>query len=319
MPFDHASLPLGTKAPERLSPFAAYDQAVHGAVAEMTGGRSPILAMEAWLDWITHLALSPGKQMDLYMQAATASMKLANSRPGPTGSPADMTTLPYDLLENAHRASRAWWKQATTGVRGVSGRHEQVLDAKVSEMFQALSPKNSLLTNPALQRATLEQGGANLLKGAKNFADDHVGPKHKRAPSDTFVVGKTLAITPGQGRVPQPADRTDPVRSRPRQTVRPEPVLIVPAWIMKYYILDLSPQQLADPLPGRAGPSPCSASPGATPMPTMRDLALRRLPQPRRDGGARCHQRPSAGSQDPCDRLLPWRHAAVHRGRGDGA
>ncbi|MFL5256832.1 MAG: PHA/PHB synthase family protein [Rhodopila sp.] len=239
MPFDQTSLAPVTQGAETLTPFAAYDQAVHGAVAEMTGGRSPVAVMEAWLDWASHLAISPGKQIDLCLRAAAAGAQLATPQ-----APADATsglssTWFYDWLTKAHTASRAWWHDATTGVRGVSERHEQVLDARIGEMFQAASPANSLLTNPALQRATLERGGMNLVEGVKNFATDHIGPKPPI--SDTYVVGKTMAITPGK--VIFRNRLIELIQYEPTTpTVHPEPVLIVPAWIMKYYILDLRPQ-----------------------------------------------------------------------------
>ena len=53
MPFDQTSLIPVSQGAETLSPFDAYDEAVQGAVAEVTGGRSPVVAMEAWLDWAT--------------------------------------------------------------------------------------------------------------------------------------------------------------------------------------------------------------------------------------------------------------------------
>jgi polyhydroxyalkanoate synthase len=239
MPFDQMSLSPASQGAETLTVFAAYDQAVHGAVAEMTGGRSPVTAMEAWLDWASHLAMSPGKQIDLCLRAATAGARLATP-PATTGSSTGLSsTWFYDWLQTAHSASWDWWRNATTGVRGVSERHEQLLGARIGEMFQAASPANSLLTNPALQRATLERGGMNLVDGAKNFATDHIGPKPPA--SDTFVVGKTLAITPGK--VIFRNRLIELIQYEPTTpTVHPEPILIVPAWIMKYYILDLRPQ-----------------------------------------------------------------------------
>jgi polyhydroxyalkanoate synthase len=240
MPFDSSPAPEIGHAPAALSPFAACDQLVHGAVARFTGGRSPILATEAWLDWITHLALSPGKQVDLLLQAGEAATHLSQRPTKSDGSNADLGTWPYDLLESAHRASRDWWRSATTGVRGVSQRHEQVLDAKVSEIFQALSPRNSPLTNPDVQRVTLERGGRNLIDGGKNFVADMAGAKKKRS-GGTFVVGETLAITPGK--VIFRNALIELIQYEPATpTVHPEPVLIVPAWIMKYYILNLRPQ-----------------------------------------------------------------------------
>jgi polyhydroxyalkanoate synthase subunit PhaC len=114
-----------------------------------------------------------------------------------------------------------------------------MLGARVGEIFQAASPANSLLTNPALQRATLERGGMNLVDGAKNFAADHIGPKQPI--SDAYVVGKTIAITPGK--VVFRNHLIELIQYEPTTpTAHPEPILIVPAWIMKYYILDLRPQ-----------------------------------------------------------------------------
>src|SRR3954470_3325603 len=140
--------------------------------------------------------MSPGEQNDPCLRAPTPGAQLATPQMTADATTGLSSTWFYDWLTKAHTASWAWWRDATTGVRGVSERHEQVLGARIGEIFQAASPANSLLTNPALQRATLERGGMNLVDGAKNFATDHIGPKPPA--SDTFVVGKTLAITPGK-------------------------------------------------------------------------------------------------------------------------
>src|SRR5690606_39461318 len=88
---------------------------------------------------------------------------------------------------------------------------------------------------------TFAQAGANLLRGARHLADDMTALASGTGPAapEGFAVGKELAITPGEvilrNRV------MELIQYRPTTaTVHPEPVLIVPAWIMKYYILDLS-------------------------------------------------------------------------------
>ena len=243
MPFDQSAMPAGE--PVGLGAFAACDQFVHGEVAKLTGGRSSTVAAEAWINWLSHLALSPGKQIDLCLQAGTAMLRMGE--PSTVAAPltgsrftgVSWANWPYNLLETAYHASEAWWRSATTGVRGVSDRHEQVIAASIGHVFQALSPTNFLLTNPELQRVTLERGGRNLIEGARHFAADAAGMK--RPASDAFAVGKTLAVTPGK--VIFRNRLIELIQYEPMApSVHPEPVLIVPAWIMKYYILDLRPQ-----------------------------------------------------------------------------
>jgi polyhydroxyalkanoate synthase len=245
MPFDQTTLSVNDQEPVAPGTFAATDQFVQGEIAKLTGGRSPLMAMEAWANWLSHLALSPGKQAELWQLAYAALLQIGD-RSGPTAWSAGSrfadegwSNWPYRMFANAHHASETWWRNATTGVRGVSGRHEQVIAANVGQVFQALSPANFLLTNPELQRVTRERGGRNLLEGARHFVADASGAK--RPVSDAFVVGKTLAITPGK--VIFRNRLIELIQYAPATpSVRAEPVLIVPAWIMKYYILDLRPQ-----------------------------------------------------------------------------
>jgi polyhydroxyalkanoate synthase subunit PhaC len=248
MPFDQTMLPVNDQEPVALGTCAATDQFVHGEIAKLTGGRSPLAAMEAWTNWLAHLALSPGKQAELWRQAYAGLLQMGgrSGSEGAAASPAGSrfageawSSWPYSMFATAHRASETWWRSATTGVRGVSGRHEQVIEASVCQVFHALSPANFLLTNPELQRATRERGGGNLLEGARHFVADASGAK--RPVSDAFVVGKTLAITPGK--VIFRNRLIELIQYAPATaSVYAEPVLIVPAWIMKYYILDLRPQ-----------------------------------------------------------------------------
>jgi polyhydroxyalkanoate synthase len=247
MPFDQMS--RNAQVPVALSASAASDRAVHGALSEFSGGRSPMFAVEAWFDWFTHLALSPAKQMNLILLASKAALRPGErlNTEGKAAAPAGSRFASerwqnwlFSAFCQTHPATEEWWRSATTGVRGVSARHEQVMAAGIGQLFQALSPANFLLTNPDVQNATVACGGRNLLDGAQNLARNLAGAGAPAA-DEAFAVGKTLAITPGK--VIFRNRLIELIQYQPTTpTVHPEPVLIVPAWIMKYYILDLRPQ-----------------------------------------------------------------------------
>ena len=237
--------------------FAAVDQSVHGALAELTSGQSPVLAAKAWLDWASHLGLSPGKQVDLALRASELALRLADyTYRAATSDPEDSEVpranrrfahegwrdWPYNILHQAYLASEEWWRSATTGVRGMAPQHERLVRFSVQQMLHALSPANFLVTNPELWRATAACGGANLLEGMHRLAvDAHDMVVGKKEPASEFAVGRNLAITPG--RVVFRNHLIELIQYDPNTpTVKPEPVLIVPAWIMKYYILDLQPK-----------------------------------------------------------------------------
>jgi polyhydroxyalkanoate synthase len=201
------------------------------------------------MDWIAHLAMSPGKQIELWLEAGTALQRMgkrlnsdsasAGSQPGSRFNDPGWRKFPYDILHQSHRACSEWWHSATTDVRGVAASHQRLMQANVRQALEALSPANFLPTNPELQRITRERDGRNLVDGANNFVRDRTGGDPN--PSSDYAVGKNLALSPGKvifrNRLIELIQYTPTT-----QTVFPEPVLIIPAWIMKYYILDLQPQ-----------------------------------------------------------------------------
>jgi polyhydroxyalkanoate synthase len=237
------------------------DRSLHATMARFTAGLSPAALAHAYLDWATHLAYSPGKRMQLLDKGTRKAVRFANYlwRHGLEGRstgccieplPQDKRFLgeawqswPYNILQQSFLLHQQWWHNATTGVRGLSKRHEDVVEFASRQLLDMVSPSNFLLTNPEAFRHTISKGGMNLVSGFRNLLEDWERAVSGKKPvgSEKFQVGRDLAVTPGKVvyrnrliELIQYAAATD--------QVRPEPVLIVPAWIMKYYILDLSPQ-----------------------------------------------------------------------------
>ncbi len=238
---------------------SAIDHAFHGMIAKATNGLSPMALGEAFADWGVHLAFSPGKQMQLAAKAArkfgrfgaVAATCFPSRRSAVGLDPLpqdrrfvaeDWSIWPYYLLSQGFLLQQQWWHNATTGVGGVNKQHEEVVAFAMRQLLDMLSPSNFILTNPVVLRQTIESGGGNLVKGFANLIDDWTRSQTdaKPAGAESFAPGRAVATTPGK--VVYRNRLIELIQYAPQtETVRAEPVLFVPAWIMKYYILDLSP------------------------------------------------------------------------------
>jgi polyhydroxyalkanoate synthase len=250
------------RAPSALTAAADnIDRSLHAAAARFTFGLSPAALAEAYFDWASHLAFSPGKRAQLAEKSARKSIRLVNfalqcamqaGKAQPCIEPlpqdqrfagADWQTFPYNLMSQAFLLNQQWWHNATTGVSGVTKQHENMVAFVARQMLDMFSPSNFPLTNPDVLKKTVSTGGMNLVSGLRNLAEDWERAVSRKKPigTENFVIGREVATTPGKVtyrnrliELIQYAPTTD--------QVRPESVLIVPAWIMKYYILDLSRQ-----------------------------------------------------------------------------
>lgn len=236
------------------------DRLAHASLGRLTFGLSPAALLLAWADWATHLALAPGKQIELQQKAVRKAVRLflhaqrcafgRQDRPCIEPLPQDRRFTgeawqrwPYHLLYQSFLLTQQWWHNATNGVSGVSSHHQDVVSFAARQCLDVVAPSNFIATNPELLATTIEEGGGNLYRGAVNLVEDWERAVVGKRPvgADAFVVGRDVAVTPGKVihsnrliELIQYAPATDRVRA--------VPMLIVPAWIMKYYILDLSPE-----------------------------------------------------------------------------
>ena len=235
------------------------DRSFHAFAARATAGLSPSALAGAWADWAVHLMSSPGKQVQLTEKAAKKAQRLAQyaarCATSKHNAPLCIEPLahdrrfrgeawqqwPFNLMYQSFLLNQQWWHNATTGVRGVTKQHENVVEFTTRQMLDVFSPSNYAFTNPEVIDATFRQGGQNLVRGWQNFMEDwdHAVSGRKPEGAEDFQVGTDLASTPGK--VVYRNRLIELIQYAPAtEKVHAEPILIVPAWIMKYYILDLS-------------------------------------------------------------------------------
>ena len=238
------------------------DRAFHAAVARFSGGISPIALLLAYTDWLSHLATSPQQQLEISQAAVWDARRLLETsqhffaagqgpwsliKPQPQdrrfGRP-EWELPPFNLLAQTFLQMQQWWQDATTGVRGVAKPNEAIVEFSVRQMLDVLAPSNFAATNPEVLQKAFQSGGANFVAGWQNWCSDWMrllsGGRQPAAGND-FVVGESVATS--RGKVVYRNELIELIQYYPTtDKVHPEPILIVPAWIMKYYILDLSSQ-----------------------------------------------------------------------------
>ena len=132
------------------------------------------------------------------------------------------------------------------GVQGLDDKTAHKVDFYTRQFIDAIAPSNFIATNPEILRATMDTGGENLLRGLGNMLDDLRRGKGRLAISMTdlnsFRLGEDLAATPGK--VIARNELMELIQYEPATSeVRRRPLLIVPPWINKFYILDLGPEK----------------------------------------------------------------------------
>jgi polyhydroxyalkanoate synthase subunit PhaC len=152
----------------------------------------------------------------------------------------------YDFIKQAYLLTTRWAEHLVADADGIDEHTRQKAGFYVRQLASALAPSNFVATNPELLRETVRQNGENLVRGMKMLAEDiEAGNgtlKLRQSMPGSFSVGENLATTPGK--VILRNDLIELIQYAPStQDVLKRPLLIVPPWINKFYILDLTPEK----------------------------------------------------------------------------
>ena len=233
----------------------SLDHAIKAHLARFTMGVTPYGLSSLFFNWGVHLAGSPGKQVQLIEKAArkVARLMIAAAQHGeadPCIAPLrhdkrfdvpEWQQWPYNLIYQNFLLTQQWWYNATNDVDGMSRRDEQAVSFATRQILDMMSPANGLWTNPEVLAKTVQEGGANLVRGAQYLAQDWERAISGEPPvgAEDYQPGRDVAVTPGK--IIFRSHLLELIQYAPQtEAVTSEPILIVPAWIMKYYILDLS-------------------------------------------------------------------------------
>ena len=244
--------------PDRYST-KSLDRAFNAHLARFTLGVTPYGLASTFFTWGVHLMGAPGKQVQLAEKAARKAMRFGvylNQLARDPNTPGCIEPLPHDhrfdhegwqrwpynVMHQSFLLTQQWWYNAARDIDGVTEQEENVISFVTRQMLDMVSPSNFIATNPEVADATLREGGANLVRGMQNFLEDweRAISGKPAVGTENYLPGRDVAITPGK--VVFRTHLLELIQYAPKtKKVKAEPILIVPAWIMKYYILDLSP------------------------------------------------------------------------------
>ncbi|WP_201864538.1 PHA/PHB synthase family protein [Microvirga soli] len=212
---------------------------------------------EAWM-------IDPQKSLEAQTRLGTQFLSLwASTLKRAQGEPAEPVAEPepkdnrfkdpewsenpiFDFLKQAYLISSRWAEDLVENADGIDERTRHKAQFYLKQLSSALSPSNFLLTNPELIRETLRENGANLVRGISMLAEDiEAGGgelKIRQSDPSNFRIGVNIANTPGK--VIFRNELIELIQYTPTtEKVLKRPLLIVPPWINKFYILDLNPEK----------------------------------------------------------------------------
>ena len=148
--------------------------------------------------------------------------------------------LPVDVMKQAYLITAKWMDEVADGLEEIDPQIHKRTKFWTKQISDSLSPTNFALTNPEVMQETIRTGGMNLARGMQNLLNDMQNGRISQVPEDSFEVGVDLAVTPGE--VVYRNKLMELIQYSPTtEKVYEIPILAIPPWINKYYVMDLSP------------------------------------------------------------------------------
>ncbi|HYD29769.1 MAG TPA: class I poly(R)-hydroxyalkanoic acid synthase [Azospirillaceae bacterium] len=232
----------------------------HGTDLTKPQNPDPLHIGQAFLEMTARMMTDPARlvqaQMSLWHDYMTlwqrTTQRLLGQVAEPVISPAkddrrfkdaawDENTL-FDFIKQSYLLTARWMQNTVHDIDGLDDKTARKVDFYTRQFVDAMAPSNFLLTNPEVLRTTMETGGENLVKGLEHLLEDMERGdgqlRIKMTDYDAFQVGKNIAVTPGK--VVYQNDLMQLLQFTPTTPeVNKRPLMIIPPWINKYYILDL--------------------------------------------------------------------------------
>jgi polyhydroxyalkanoate synthase len=146
-----------------------------------------------------------------------------------------------DLVKQSYLITSQWLLEMADGLKAINPDLHKRGRFWTQQLIDSASPANFALTNPIVMQEIARTGGMNLVQGAQNLLKDAQSGRISQVPEDAFEVGKDLAVTPGQ--VVYRNRLIELIQYTPTtETVQEIPILIVPPWINKFYVMDMQPE-----------------------------------------------------------------------------
>jgi len=234
-----------------------------GSTNNSLGMADPLNIGQAFLELTARMMSNPAQVMQAQMALWSDYMRLWQSTAermlGSTSAPVAVPdredrrfrdeawneNVLFDYVKQSYLLSARWLQKTVKEVEGLDDKTAQKVDFYTRQFVDAMAPSNFAMTNPEVLRATVESKGENLVKGLENLLGDlergNGQLRIRQVDEKAFEVGRNVATTPGK--VVFQTELMQLIQYSPTtEHVQQTPVLIVPPWINKYYILDLQPK-----------------------------------------------------------------------------
>jgi polyhydroxyalkanoate synthase subunit PhaC len=203
--------------------------------------RNPSKGWAAYADFVTR-STQIWTNAALQLWGAPPAPPVASAEPGDKrfSAPDWQRNAAFDAIKQSYLLSATTLLKSAAAVEGLEPAQQRKVTFYLRQFIDAISPTNSLFTNPQVIHETIETGGRNLVQGTEHLLRDVAAGEIKMTDKDAFAPGRNLALTPGQ--VVYRNKLIELIQYTPTtDTVHAVPLIFLPPWINKYYILDMQP------------------------------------------------------------------------------